>query len=88
MISDVVDWARFIVGEAANILHDQEINGEALLQISQEDLERWGMKGGPAKKLISAIKSPHPSEGKSQKSFHFFDIYLSLRILAEFTSDS
>jgi len=61
-IREVADWARNFVGDAANILHDQEIDGEVLLRISQEDLERLGMKYGPANKIIAAIKLPDPSE--------------------------
>jgi hypothetical protein len=54
---DVVTWAKNYVGdEAIKVLEGQEIDGEALLRISQQDLERWGMKGGPASKIIAALK--------------------------------
>lgn len=76
----MVEWAKTIVDEkSAKVLEDQEISGETLLQLSQEELERWGMKGGPAKKIIAALKKPDPSQGKkSQIRTIIFVLYENL----------
>ena len=56
-IDDVTKWAKNYVGdEAIKVLEVQEIDGEALLQISQEALVNAGMKLGPASKIIAALK--------------------------------
>jgi hypothetical protein len=58
-IKQVVDWATKIDGvdeEDAEPLKTQKINGEALLDCKVEDLERWGIKGGPAKLIFKALK--------------------------------
>ncbi|RUP05257.1 hypothetical protein BC936DRAFT_140522 [Jimgerdemannia flammicorona] len=34
------------------ILKEQEIDGDTFLKLTQEELERWGMAGGPAKKIV------------------------------------
>jgi hypothetical protein len=64
----VENWAIFVSGEAsAKILRDQEITGKDLLtnNYTQADLERWGIKGGPAGRIISALtKMTTPKEGK------------------------
>ena len=63
------NWASAIVDEeSANVLLDQKVNVNALLRISQEALERWGMKGGPATEIIAAMKKPDPSESKKVKN--------------------
>jgi hypothetical protein len=39
-----------------DILIKEEITGCEFLDLSQEELERWGMPGGPAKRLIKFAK--------------------------------
>lgn len=34
------------------VFEDQKIDGETFLDLNQEELERWGILGGPAKKII------------------------------------
>jgi hypothetical protein len=41
---------------ALKILEKQEVAGYAFFDLSQEELERWGMLGGPAKTLVKFAK--------------------------------
>ena len=41
----------------ANLLMDERIDGESLMQITEDDLKELNMKMGPRKKLIKAIRS-------------------------------
>jgi hypothetical protein len=62
---DVCNWASHldnVIEEDLEVFRKQRINGEALLRISQEDLERLGMKYGPASKIIAAMKQPDTSQ--------------------------
>lgn len=69
----MVEWGKTIVDEkSAKILEDQEISGETLLQLSLEELMSAGMKLGPAKKIIAALKKPDPSQGTKSQSVQFF----------------
>nr|CAG8498339.1 6984_t:CDS:2 [Entrophospora candida] len=59
----------FLYDEVINIIKKERVFGSAFLELSQEDLERWGMSGGPAKiivKLIRGIKNK--KQGKSEVS--------------------
>ena len=42
-------------GAALQVLKDQEIDGSVLQDMTVNDLERYGMKGGPTKKLMKAL---------------------------------
>jgi hypothetical protein len=56
---DVINWARQlrdVIEDDLDVLRKERINGEALLRISQPDLERLGMKYGPASKIIASLK--------------------------------
>jgi len=57
-VGDVTKWAKnFVESEdAIKVLEEQEIDGDSLLRISQEDLVNAGMKLGPASKIIAALK--------------------------------
>jgi hypothetical protein len=55
-VRDVTKWAKnFVKADAIKVLEEQEIDGESLLGITQEALERLGMKYGPASKIIAAL---------------------------------
>ena len=59
-VEDVRKWASESVGiddEDAKKLVDQKIDGEALLEVTEEKLERWHIPGGPAIKLMKAINA-------------------------------
>ena len=54
----VKQWAMTVDGITevhANILVAQEIGGAALLLMTEENLERWRMPGGPALLLMNAV---------------------------------
>ena len=56
---DVRNWAIGTVDIAvkyADMLVEQEIDGTALLLMTEEKLERYGIPGGPASKLFAAIQ--------------------------------
>ena len=58
-VEDVLKWASESVGiddEDAKKLVDQEIDGEALLKVTKEDLMQVDIPIGPAIKLMKAIK--------------------------------
>ena len=69
----VKKWAFDEVGLSeihAQRLADQEIDGKALLKMTEEKLERYGFPGGPATNLFEAIQ--HLKQG-----FHFsFQVFL------------
>ncbi|RIA81989.1 hypothetical protein C1645_881300 [Glomus cerebriforme] len=44
----------------------KEVTGYDFLDLSQEELERWGMPGGPSKRLVKFAK-----ECKELKKRHF-----------------
>ena len=59
-VEGVREWAVVTVGiddDDAAILATQKINGEALLDVTIGDLERWHIPGGPAIKLMKAINA-------------------------------
>ena len=60
-VEDVRQWAVVTVGidvKHAAKLVAQEIDGEALLEVTKEDLVKfYGMPGGPAMKLMKAINA-------------------------------
>jgi hypothetical protein len=39
------------------ILQNNRINGELFLELTKEDLERWGMMGGPAIAIVKKAKA-------------------------------
>eukprot|EP01125_Pyxidicula_operculata_P008967 TRINITY_DN2962_c0_g3_i2.p2 TRINITY_DN2962_c0_g3~~TRINITY_DN2962_c0_g3_i2.p2 ORF type:complete len:121 (+),score=28.81 TRINITY_DN2962_c0_g3_i2:77-439(+) len=60
IVDDVVDWAKSKDGadideEYAEKLRQQKIKGKSLLTCTKEKFERWGIPGGPACDLFSAI---------------------------------
>jgi len=79
-IDEVYEWAMLVGGEAsANSLRDQEITGKDLLanNYTQADLERWGIKGGPAGRIISAINVISSKEDQpSSTTKVFYDLSL------------
>jgi hypothetical protein len=58
-IAEVAEWALTICGITSthtDILVNNEITGEDLLdRVTEEKLERWGMPGGPAGRIMSAL---------------------------------
>ncbi|CAG8532667.1 8235_t:CDS:2 [Diversispora eburnea] len=46
----------FLKENQIKVLEDQEVAGLDFLRLSQEDLERWGIPGGPAKRIIESVK--------------------------------
>ena len=59
-VEDVRQWAVVTVGiddEDAKKLVDQEIDGEALLKVTKEDLMQVDIPGGPAIELMEAINA-------------------------------
>jgi len=75
-VAEVIDWAKAKVGvsdRAAKVLEDQEINGAALLKMTEETLIGCGMALGPATNIMAAVhdqlaevsdvfawRAPHP----------------------------
>jgi ubiquitin len=58
-IDQVFEWTKTIVDEKyAQILNDQEVNGKALLTLTEEKLLKapYTLKGGPAANLAMAIE--------------------------------
>jgi hypothetical protein len=66
-VAEVAKWALTIrsvdTGDAA-ILFNNKITGEDLLDhVTEEKLERWGMPGGPAGRIMSALAAAvNPAE--------------------------
>jgi hypothetical protein len=65
-VAEVAKWASTIrsidAGDAA-ILVKNKITGEDLLdRVTEEKLERWGMPGGPAGRIMSALAAVKPAE--------------------------
>ena len=65
-VSEVANWAKTIhdiTPQHADILVENEIKGADLLdRVTQADLERWGMAGGPAGRIMSALAADKPVE--------------------------
>ena len=56
-IAHVIEWARQIVDEKHALkLKEQEVNGSALLLLTEEKLRSIGIPLGPAAKLAAAIE--------------------------------
>jgi hypothetical protein len=58
-VDEVVEWARDGVGirqEHADQLAAQEINGQALLKMTENKLRSYGIPGGPAIQIMDAIE--------------------------------
>jgi hypothetical protein len=74
-VGDVTKWAKNFVDseDAIKVLEEQEIDGDSLLRISQEDLVNAGMKLGPASKIIAALK-PDISLDLSTRNLDSFTI--------------
>ena len=69
---EVVKWAGRldnVIEEDLEVLRKHRIDGDSLLRISQ-DLERCGMKLGPASKIIAAL-NPDISLGKRSNKISF-----------------
>jgi hypothetical protein len=52
------------------ILEEQKITGRTFLDLTQEELERWGMTGGPAKKIIKYIDQLKGTQEHALKRKH------------------
>ncbi|MCK5921183.1 MAG: hypothetical protein KAG66_09595 [Methylococcales bacterium] len=71
-ISQVKEWACDEVGideEDAVRLEVQKIDGKALLKMTEEKLESYGIPGGPATNLYEAIQQLKQQPGTSLCSF-------------------
>jgi len=54
-IVEVFNWAKTVVKEQhAKKLKVQEVNGSALLSLTESHLDKWSIPGGPALNLITA----------------------------------
>ncbi|CAG8614303.1 7225_t:CDS:2 [Funneliformis caledonium] len=60
-----------------NIIRKKEITGQDFFDLTQEELEKWGMPGGPAKRLVKFAK-----ECKDKK-LRAFSTYRSLKEVLE-----
>ena len=54
---------------AIKILETQEVNGRDFFDLTQEELERWGMPGGPAKRLVKFAKECKDKKLRSFSSY-------------------
>ena len=65
-VADVAKWVvkiHSITSAHADILFKNEITGEDLLDhVTEEKLERWGMPGGPAGRIMSALAAVKSAE--------------------------
>ncbi len=52
-------------------LEEQKIDGETLLDMTKEDLERYGIPGGPATKLFKAIQQLNQEPGTYLSTVYF-----------------
>jgi len=53
---ETFEWIEAIIGTQAESLRDQELDGEALIFLKDKQLREYGIKLGPAAKLMQAIK--------------------------------
>jgi hypothetical protein len=71
-VEQVRDWALSIYGilpEDARALVKQRISGDQLLKVTKEELRSYGVPGGPAGKLMDAIKLlSQPAGGFASRS--------------------
>src|SRR6266542_5163019 len=68
---------------ALKILEEKEINGSNFLDMTKQDFQEYGMKGGPAMTLVKFAKDC------KEKKLKAFSSYLSLsEVLAEYGLDS
>ncbi|GBB95403.1 hypothetical protein RclHR1_25270006 [Rhizophagus clarus] len=58
---------------AIKILEKEEITGQNFFDLTQEELEKWGMPGGPAKRLVKFAKDC------KEKKLRAFSTYRSLK---------
>lgn len=66
-----VQWAEtFVDREDAVKLRRQKVDGSALLDMTKEELKSYGIPGGPATKLVKAIKALICGKGAAIFAFH------------------
>src|ERR1051325_2277774 len=54
---------------AIKILEKEEVEGGDLFDLTQEELEKWGMPGGPAKRLVKFAKECKDKKLRSFSSY-------------------
>jgi hypothetical protein len=54
---------------AIKILEKEEVNGLDFFDLTQEELEKWGMPGGPAKRLVKFAKECKEKKKRSFSSY-------------------
>lgn len=86
-IDEVAEWVQSVAGtNVSKIFKEQEINGRVLMHISQEELERIGIKLGRAHELIALRNKMLPlgiilSNGCCNTSLTFIHVYFLLVLL-------
>lgn len=72
----------------AQKLVDQEVSGEELFDLAREDLERYGIPGGPAIKLSKAIQALKQEPGTSDHFLYRVSdfCYISLQLISMLTN--
>ena len=66
--------------EDLEIIRKQRVNGRDFLKITEEKLEKWGMPGGPATRLVDFAKEC------KEKKLRAFSTYKTKKNLSEVLS--
>lgn len=78
-VEQVVSWAKVLVGDHANTLRKEEVNGRALLRLTEDKLTRhpYNLLGGPASVLEEGIQQWVPAAAQSSKQTSYFEEFLN-----------